>query len=384
MGESRTLTGHMPALDGVRGLAILLVMVFHFRAPDLPKWASAGLGIGWCGVDLFFVLSGFLITGILLDTRNAPRRLPVFWARRILRIFPLYFAALALLLAVAPPGWGPAAGDQRFYWLYLNNWLNLLEVREANHLLGHFWSLAVEEQFYLVWPVLVWLLPPRWILRASLAGMALAAAARLIALYGGLDPEAIYRGTIFRLDALLAGATCAHLVRHIDWPLLDAVSRRGLPASAIAAAAVIGLTRSTHYQNPWIQALGYPALSLCFAFLILQCVVSPRRHLWVSVQPLRWLGRYSYGLYVWHWPVAFTMLQLRGEFVWLNTVMMQAVGFVSSAALAWTSFRLLEQPMLNLKRRFTLAGSPEPERQRVFLSSSMSAGATSNRSPTMP
>lgn len=374
----------MPALDGVRGLAILLVMVFHFRTPDLPKWVSAAVGIGWCGVDLFFVLSGFLITGILLDTRDSPRCLPVFWARRVLRILPLYFAGLALLLAIAPAGWKPPPGDHGFYWLYLNNWVYLLEDRQANHILGHFWSLAVEEQFYLLWPVVVWLLPPRWMLRGAAAGIVFAAASRFWALNVGLEPEAIYRGTLFRLDALLAGSACAALVRSRDWAWLARISLRGLVAAAAAIPLTLVIARSTHYQNQWIQALGYPILWFGSACLMLQCVVSPGGWRWLQAKPLRWFGRYSYGLYVWHWPVAYLLLRFGIFQGWSGAAGMQAAGFALSMAMAWTSFHALEAPVLSLKRLFTVQPAPGAAAQRPFFSSSISAGTTSNRSPTMP
>lgn len=374
----------MPALDGVRGLAILLVMVFHFRAPDLPKWAAAAAGIGWCGVDLFFVLSGFLITGILLDTRDSARCLPVFWARRVLRIFPLYFAALALLLAIAPAGWKPPPGDQGFYWLYLNNWVFLLEDRQANHILGHFWSLAVEEQFYLLWPIAVWLLPPRWMLRAAAAGIVVSAASRIWVVTAGLEPEAIYRGALFRLDALLAGSACAALVRGEDWAWLARLSQRGLLAAASALALALGLAGSTHYQNPWIQTIGYTILWFGFACLVMQCAVSQGGWKWLQVRPLQWFGRYSYGLYVWHWPIAFLLLQCGIFEGWSGVVGMQTAGFALSVAMAWTSYHALEAPALSLKRHFTIQSAARAPAQRGFFSSSMTAGTTSNRSPTMP
>ena len=107
----------------------------------------------------------------------------------------------------------PVSSDQRYYWLYLNNWLNLLENRDANHMLGHFWTLAVEEQFYLFWPLVVWSLPPRWTLRVAAGGILLASVGRMGAVFSGVEPEFIYRNTLLRADALLAGAVGACLAR---------------------------------------------------------------------------------------------------------------------------------------------------------------------------
>lgn len=387
MGAAKALTGHMPALDGVRGLAILAVMVFHFRAPDLPRWAAAAQGLGWAGVDLFFVLSGFLITGILLDTRDSPRCLPVFWMRRVLRIFPLYFAALAIFLAVSPPAWLPTEPDRRYYWLYLNNWLNLLENRDVNHLLGHFWSLAVEEQFYLLWPLVVWALPPGWTLRLASAGIAGIVAARANAVLCGIDPEFIYRNTCFRLDALLAGAACACLARTADSGRLVRLASRGIPIAAAGLALTIAAGRSTHYQNQWIQIVGYPILWFGFSSLVLCCALTSARWTWVSAKPLRELGKYSYGLYVWHWPVAYALIEICRSWSiggWSAAAAMQLCGFAGSAVLAWTSYRVLEAPMLRLKRLFMLEAPRSQPVVRDFFNSSISAGTTSNRSPTMP
>jgi peptidoglycan/LPS O-acetylase OafA/YrhL len=377
----------MPALDGVRGLAILAVMVFHFRAPELPRWAAAAPGLGWAGVDLFFVLSGFLITGILLDTRDSPRCLPVFWMRRILRIFPLYFAALALLLALSPTSWLPAEADRRYYWLYLNNWLNLLENRDVSHLLGHFWSLAVEEQFYLLWPLVVWALSPTWTLRLASAGIAGIAAARTDAVLCGIDPEFIYRNTFFRLDALLAGAACACLIRTANPARLVRLARLGIPIAVGGVALTVAAARSTHYNHAWIQILGYPLLWLGFGCFVLSCALAPGRWAWVSAKPLRELGKYSYGLYVWHWPVACALVSIWRSWSlggWSAAAAMQLCGFAGSAVLAWTSYRVLEAPMLRLKRFFTLEAPDSQPVVRDFFSSSISAGTTSNRSPTIP
>jgi peptidoglycan/LPS O-acetylase OafA/YrhL len=162
---------YIPALDGIRGLAILLVLFHHFRFILEPIHRSQRLLLvladaGWCGVELFFVLSGFLVTGILLDTWESPRYFRTFYARRVLRIFPLYFLYLAVVVLLLSRFWTSQFGFNPWvkvsfwpYFLYLENF-------KAHHmfndlLLGHLWSLAVEEQFYTVWPLIVALLPRR-------------------------------------------------------------------------------------------------------------------------------------------------------------------------------------------------------------------------------
>ena len=155
--------GHIPALDGVRGLAVLMVMTFHFFQRD--DWRHIPIGraltsishIGQTGVDLFFVLSGFLITGILLDAKGSPHYFRTFYVRRVLRIFPLQYVALAFFFFVLPlianVPWVPF-GDQLWGWLYAINLHTTFSSTEAR-LPGHFWSLAVEEHFYFIWPAVV-------------------------------------------------------------------------------------------------------------------------------------------------------------------------------------------------------------------------------------
>jgi peptidoglycan/LPS O-acetylase OafA/YrhL len=157
--------GHLPELDGLRGLAILLVLFFHFAA-DLPRNVIflGPVYFGWSGVGLFFVLSGFLITRILLRTRRAEGYFRSFYVRRALRIFPLYSGVLAfctllfVLFPVLRPMF-PGDRDRIFHWLYLGNWTPLL-AGEDQRRMGTFWSLAIEEQFYWIWPFIVWKVRP--------------------------------------------------------------------------------------------------------------------------------------------------------------------------------------------------------------------------------
>jgi peptidoglycan/LPS O-acetylase OafA/YrhL len=215
----------VPALDGLRGLAILIVVLYHCRTVGRPPRAIASLfEIGWTGVDLFFVLSGFLITGILLDSRSASNYFSSFYARRVLRIFPLYYLALSLVLLggslrLLPSG--DHAGTPAWYFIYAQNW-KFVDVP----FLGHFWSLAVEEQFYFLWPLIVYLFPERRVLQIAIAGSVIAIPLRSVLLSSGINPNYIYWNTFTRMDALLMGAACAcllkegwteQLARHAKW-----------------------------------------------------------------------------------------------------------------------------------------------------------------------
>src|SRR5687767_5633954 len=219
--------GFVPALDGVRGFAILLVLVLHFSAygHELPR---SGLLIdqlyyrvaaaGWIGVDLFFVLSGFLITGILYDAKGSPHYFRNFYIRRTLRIFPLYYGALILFLVIFPLLWPNHGGlrsmqnDGWWYWTYLSNLKIARDGWPQFGAIGHFWSLAVEEQFYLIWPLLVLALNRRQLQITCVLCLIAALAVRVVLNAQGNNPAAFVL-TPARLDALAVGAYLALAAR---------------------------------------------------------------------------------------------------------------------------------------------------------------------------
>src|SRR5262249_55951728 len=215
---------YLRELDGVRGVAILLVMLFHFGAVVSEGGAPTGaasklvqraVGAGWCGVDLFFVLSGFLITGILYDTKGQPGYYRTFYARRTVRIFPLYYGLLVASFLVRPwAGLGPPApeGYQGWFWLYLANVLRVVHGGEACGRLEHFWSLAVEEHFYLIWPFVVRTLGRAALLRACVGVGVAALAFRAFAVAKGW-PFAAYMLTPARVDTMAVGAWLALAAR---------------------------------------------------------------------------------------------------------------------------------------------------------------------------
>src|SRR6201997_3361743 len=221
------LRGHLPVLDGVRGLAVLMVLLFHFVGDRPPSsWGDGAIvhvtGFGAYGVELFFILSGFLITGILYDTHNGPHYFRNFYMRRFLRIFPLYYGVLALVFFVAPliqllrgPTLDYLVDRQAWAWLYAVNIYIAKAGDWSFSYLDHFWSLAIEEHFYLFWPLLVFLLArrPRALIGVSLMTSLGAMLARLIGSLMGLSWWTTYVLTPFRLDGLALGAFLAVAAR---------------------------------------------------------------------------------------------------------------------------------------------------------------------------
>jgi len=284
---------YYPELDGVRAIAALLVMLFHaVQSGLLPLPFS--VSVGQTGVDLFFVLSGFLITSILLKANPGDwSEVRTFYTRRVLRIFPLYYLALLLYWPLfQKPSW--------FFWVYLQNfWISFGRIANGP---VHFWSLAIEEQFYLVWPFLV-LFVSRKRLLPILTGTIIFAAVLRFGL--ALGHHNVFVLTFTRLDGLSAGAILATLnSRHslVRWARL----MLSAAAFALIASAILGhFFRNT--ENAIFVALKYTLLTTVYAGAVgwLLCRPESTAAKLLSVRWLRYIGRISYGLYVYH-PFVFT------------------------------------------------------------------------------
>lgn len=312
--RTRLFRGHIPGLDGLRGLAILTVLfhnVGYFEEPAdslAIKIIRLAVGGGWVGVQLFFVLSGFLITSILLDTKQDAHYFRSFYVRRVLRIFPLYYLTLIVAFLVLPRfmdlgNWTEQARRvQVWHWTYLLNWFDALPG------LGHFWSLAVEEQFYLIWPFVVFFLSTDRLIRTCGALIVSALLIRIVMVIGHAPVEQVYSFTITRWDALACGAAIAVAMRDRFWYERVVTWLRW---SAIPMCVVLLLIAiAEHGLLPWSplsQTAGYSALALLFGYLILAVVDPSKSTGWMRrVTEARWLrffGKYSYGIYVLHLPI---------------------------------------------------------------------------------
>jgi peptidoglycan/LPS O-acetylase OafA/YrhL len=357
--------GWYPGLDGVRGIAVFLVFTIHY-VPRLTGY------VGWTGVIVFFVLSGFLITGGLYDNRDEPQRFRNFYIRRTLRIFPLfYFVWLCIFITAFffHERWRPLL----VLWpTYLGNYARFIAGTAAVDRIwtsrfafeiGHFWSLAIEEQFYLLWPLVVFKVRDRRALIRICIGVMVAVLAlrsvMVLAIPGQLIQLGfLYRMTFAQADAFLLGGMLALVLRGPGEARLLRWSGRWL-GIALAALVIAWLSnagvhgRSIEENAPWVGAYGFTLLDLTAAGLIL-CSIHRGSVLFraFSWGPLRVLGRYSYGFYVYHvilyQPlVGFVLNRWKIPLALLFTVDFFVILGVSAA-----SYHVLEMPFLRLKKRF--------------------------------
>ena len=342
-GHHEHRDGMMPELDGVRALAILAVLAHH-----------GGYGTvkgGFLGVDLFFVLSGFLIT--LLLRREWERfdrvSLPLFYARRALRILPPLVVALVLAQVLGRFDWRQGAMPVlAFYANYVDHL--------ALGTMLHTWSLAVEEQFYLVWPVL-FVAAMHFGGRRGAVAMAAAAflaaiAFRLSLVAAGVDAETIYRHGLARSDSLAAGCLIA-LVDRDRWRLAGSPIHRAFLYAFLAGFAVLSLVAV--HTDAWLLGVGYSVFAVASAMFIAGLVALPptaplqRLALWPV---LTWIGRRSYGIYLFHVPIFVALEPFRERQNAINLVLVTAARLGLTFLAAEISWRLVEAPALRLKRYF--------------------------------
>jgi peptidoglycan/LPS O-acetylase OafA/YrhL len=370
----------IPALDGVRGLAILLVLAHNLDPFEggrlVDQWVGLVFNFGWVGVQLFFVLSGYLISGILLDSRGAPAYYRAFFGRRVLRIFPLYYGVLLLCLVILPAvGLAPEPlladrAHSAWLWTYLINWAEPLGVPVAAF--PHFWSLAVEEQFYLVWPLVVRHTTPRRLWKVAAVLVIAAFGSRLGLRLAGAGDAGPYMFTICRMDALGLGAAVAAVLRIPEYRE-RAVRWRGGITVAVSALFVAGLFATHGYPRTTYsdQTFGYTILALSFAALVLVVVLDHQRGRgWVGAgfenAVLRSFGKYSYAIYLFHQP-----LNLLIGVPLLHSLLPHGMGLkaggtymlsvtAASYALAVVSYHGYEKHFLALKRYFRPGRPPDP------------------------
>jgi peptidoglycan/LPS O-acetylase OafA/YrhL len=312
--------GHIPALDGLRGIAILLVIAFHYTGQPFG---------GGYGVDLFFVLSGFLITTLLLEERVARGRISLggFYARRARRLFPALAALLCAYLIYNAILGRNALTTVADYGLYFGNIYFVVSHKADNTGLGHLWSLAQEEQFYLLWPCLLLIAarvrrPVYWITALVLALVAY----RFALILHGAGVNRLYRAPDTHSEGLLLGAGLAYL------------RQQGFVAGEWAGKLGLALTIPPVVAGDW--RIGLPVFELGAVLLVAAALSNTDLARGLSVRPLLWLGTLSYSLYLWHYPV-----------LWAFHANHRLVALAVSFLLAWLSYRYVERPFRTRRSR---------------------------------
>jgi peptidoglycan/LPS O-acetylase OafA/YrhL len=367
---------YIPALDGLRAIAALLVVFGHVRHLLGLSYADAHqMPFPWplfvsteIGVDLFFVLSGFLITSILFEVRARRGSMFAFWMRRALRIMPLHaFYVTALLVLMAglgapvPPHADVSAAQWAMFYFYLGNFA----ISTHGELPIEFillWSLAVEEQFYILWPSVVARLDPVELLKVMVFCVGLAIASRwAIATY--TDTDAFYTLTLARMDALMFGALIASGRRFWGgWAAFQSRAARlgWLPALGLILVTLHQPFYLESHQPPWAIGAYYAVVASCWAVLIMRTLEGgPWVERVLANRPIRFLGRISYGIYIWN--------VLVGRSVTLASAgwglppgarahLTALVTVAATVAAAAASYYLLERPFLRLKERFPYFG----------------------------
>lgn len=383
--DRKNVQSHVKPLDGIRGLAVLAVLFFHFG--DLShahSFALRAIGAvkdaGWIGVDIFFALSGFLITSILYQTRNDTNGAVNFYARRALRLFPLFYGVwigIALYLFLTHQPW---RAGYALYLFYAGNFIAVKYGFVGTLGVAHFWSLAVEEQYYLIWPWLVWKIHNYRTMKMILLGsLLLSFLIKLVLIALHVNPLVAYYTLPTHIESIAMGSFVAFAVQRHEEKWLVGMSRILLPVSAACVVSLGVMNRGLNFGSPMIQLIGYPLLGLLACSLIVRSLEPGSWTARAMTNPvLRFYGRYSYGLYVYNYLLHHLLKKYlypsMGNHI-VNPPVLNVAYLVSCFAILTVisvlSFHLCEDPFLHLKRKF----ASSPDRHQSAVSPQVAAAA---------
>jgi peptidoglycan/LPS O-acetylase OafA/YrhL len=366
---------YVARLDGVRAIAISLVLSVHcVRVPEhgTLAWAVRNtLSNGWIGVDLFFVLSGFLITRILINSKPARNYFRNFYVRRFLRIMPPYYLLLVLLVMLSPMlGLGP----------FKNSWIHFAYLSNLNYALGvpaflpvsHSWSLAVEEQYYLFFPLVVWIASVRSLKRILWGAVLLCPLIRLVVMLLEVKGGAYFL-TICRLDALAMGGLIAIYLMQGDQKLSSGLAGDKAWKAFLAAALTvmaIWLGKGLDFRLPAFSVVGLTIVDGACALFLLAILLRPQSltSRILASRPMVAIGKVSYGVYLYHLPVYFVLSHSIASSLgdsWVRTLVLAVTSIGASLGLAFVSWRYFEVKILSLKRYFGEA-DPHAGKERAY------------------
>lgn len=357
--------GYYPALDGIRALAILAVFFFHAEilAPGNLLFLFKG---GFLGVDIFFVLSGFLITSLLIKEweRDDAISLKKFYLRRCLRLMPAYWTHL-LILFLFSYALFPRAEAQKVYennnlayaFFYLTNWFRVFNGSFAAGPLNHAWSLAVEEQFYIFWPTILWFFLRRrarrsFILLMTISLVILSALQRASLWQIEASVDRLYNGFDTRIDCLLIGCVVGLMVSWNMVPKNVHALRVIKYLSLISLALIEYIVLSTTYNTPFLYLGGFTLFAVAVGILLMQMMTNPPASALALLEfpPLVWIGRVSYALYLWHCAA----LIFISTFSWSLYPKLAAATMLAFALTA-LSYYIIEKPFLRFKEKLSAA-----------------------------
>ncbi len=354
---------HLVGLDGLRGLAILLVATGHLFYRFYP------FKFGWIGLNLFFVLSGYLITDRLFYHITLPtaKYFKNFYARRVLRIFPLYYGCLAFFFGLLPffyvkynQNFGSLFHIQAWYWLYCSNWRQVFYGLPPNQLFFHFWSLAVEEQFYLAWPLLFFIFRS---LKQRLLIICLLIFLAVVIRFWSYGTISAYYNTFTAGEPLLLGCLVCIMQKNDKLLLVYRYIRLLFIFSLLSLGLILISNSDLHITNKLLLLIGYSNINVIWVFLLCVLITPNSLNTFVtrifSTKILIWLGLYSYGIYVFHWIILQLFINkyerwgvdhgwgLSGSF-WISRLL----GICCILMISYASYHLYERKFLLLKKYF--------------------------------
>ena len=367
---------HLSVLDGIRGWAIIFVMLYHFTIPfqQMNGLTYADviiakiLQMGWLGVDLFFVMSGFLITNILLRSSDKPNYYRNFYIRRFLRIFPLYYGLLILFLVIFPFLSDSLAAktanmqeNSFWFWTYLVNWkiasLGTFEGFQS----GYMWSLAIEEQFYIFWPLFLRFFYNR-LITVSVLLLVMSFILKLIGLYLGASGTTLYTMTFTHVDGLILGSIFGILYWQEKLSILT-IKKLGVAAflSILLSSIIAFITKGFVFYNAIVGSIGVTLASITFTYILVKSLKTERKYIFLKDAFVMKCGQLCYGLYLLHQPISVMVservlspvaFQFNGSYI-LSMLLNVCLSLSLSFLIAMLSYKYYELPFLKLKKYFT-------------------------------